>query len=82
MVLTSDLKLINKLRSVALNLGKALLISSKIKKCSRSVILDIGLFLSQEAITDSVSCLLKEGPWAVGITLPLFRDNSLKLYFD
>jgi len=71
--------LINKLRPVALNFGKDLLVSSKIKKGSCSLIYDTRLFLLEEATSDSGSYLLTEGAWAVGITLTLFKNSFLAI---
>ena len=53
--------LINKLRPVALNFGKDLLVSSKIKEGSCSLIPDTGLFLLEDATSYSGSSLLTEG---------------------
>ena len=63
------LSIINKIRPVALNFGKDLLVSSKIKKGSCSLISGTGLFLLEEATSDYGSTLLTEGARVVGITV-------------
>jgi hypothetical protein len=79
MVFTRGLNSINKLRPVALNFGKDLLVSSKIQKGSCSVIPDTGLFLLEEATSDSGSSQLTEADWAVRITLSLLRNIFLAI---
>ena len=72
------LNLINKLRPVELNFGKDLLVSSKIKKVSCSLISDKERFLLEEATSDSGSYLITEGAWEVGIN-SLYKNVSYPL---
>ena len=65
----------------ALNFGKHLLVLSKIKKRSCLVVPDVGVFLLQEATSDSGSSLLTEGAWAVGITHSIFKNSFFAIIF-
>ena len=71
---SGELNLINKLRPVALNFGKSIIV-----KGSCIVAPDSRLLLLDDAITDSVRFLLAEGTSAVGIAVRLSRKIFLAI---
>jgi hypothetical protein len=78
-----ELHLIKLLCPVALNFGKDLDVSSKIKNGSCAAVSITTLFLLEYAVSESTCSLLTEGTSEVGIAVSLFRKEVFAiLYFD